>query len=123
MNDILYHITKKRHLDRIFIEGLKAGRYSRRVGLTCRHYMWDKIFLTDNLNHIISTQATERWMKDAIILEVDVKGLIIEKHFNDRIIVTNLDGKKGPLIHPNEYTFKGIIEPNRLKISKDYTFF
>jgi len=125
----LYHITKKKHLKRIFSEGLLPGIKSRKVGMTtynpnnwiasakvCKKRRWDRIFLTDNIDYIIDKQAGKEWMKDAIILKINIKNIKIKKH---QSIFKGLYDQPDVIIdHPHEYICYDKIDAKKLKIKK-----
>lgn len=78
---ILYHITKEKHLENIFIEGLKIN--SNKIGF-CKKYVHNEykkkynmqpIFLTDDVEYIIKNMLTDNWIKKnkAVALKINIE--------------------------------------------------
>lgn len=83
----LYHITKKEYLNSILINGLnvnsnKNGFVKKKdIGLYTKKYGMQPLFLTKDLDHTINTQLTKNFLKDCVILKVNVDDSIIEEEF------------------------------------------
>ena len=78
MTDVLYHITPRRHLPSIMVNGLIPGH---RRGLTVASAKrQDKVYLTNNPDYIMKTQAGDEWLRrnDVVILAVDVSEIDIK---------------------------------------------
>ena len=65
----LFHITRVENVDSILTQGILPG-YKK--GLTMRGDIWDKVFLTNNVDKIIKTQGGKAWEKNIAIFEVEV---------------------------------------------------
>lgn len=84
----LYHITKRKNLDKILTEGLRIN--SNKNGFVRNSYLKNyhikyglqPIFLTNDFNYIIKTQLTDYFYKSCVLLKVDVRSLKIEDEFN-----------------------------------------
>jgi hypothetical protein len=84
----LYHITKEKHIASILIDGLKIN--SHKVGFVkkshianyYKKYGMQPIFLTNDIDYIIKTQLTDVFIKDCVILKIDISSLIIENEYN-----------------------------------------
>lgn len=76
VNNILYHITKKKYISSILIKGLiPAYRKGIKVcGDRCKY-----VYLTNNINKIIYEQCGINYCKkhDLIIIEINCENLII----------------------------------------------
>lgn len=68
---ILYHITPKKNIDSILEHGILPN-YGN--GLTCGKRTHDKVFLTNDVLRIITTQAGELWVKhnEPVIFEIEL---------------------------------------------------
>jgi hypothetical protein len=67
-----YHITKERHLPRIFTEGLRPGH---RVGLTVRTpRKVGKVFVTNDVAFVAANHAGRAWCEkhNAVVLAVEL---------------------------------------------------
>ena len=80
----LYHITKLRYLDSILTNGLliDSGKNGF-VGKSYlknyyRKYNMQPIFLTNDIDYIIKTQLTKKFLKDSCVLKIDASTLILE---------------------------------------------
>jgi hypothetical protein len=73
---ILYHITKKKHLESIVVSGLIINRFTG-LGKYGKGSRIKAVWLTDKPKHIIERQIGESYFNshDWIILTVDVSGL------------------------------------------------
>jgi len=72
----LYHITPKKNIISILQQGLyPAGGKGICVGKGRK----DHVFLTNDIDRIVSEQAGERWIRqqEAIVLEVDIRELSV----------------------------------------------
>lgn len=74
----LYHITPKKNLKSILTNGLIPG-HNRGLGKGC-----SEIFLTDNPNFILNTQAGPNWIEQhkPVILEIDTESYVLKSHRN-----------------------------------------
>ena len=78
---ILYHITPSNNLPSIMKNGLipafKKGLYCGDAA-TRKPFVW----LTDNPEHILSTQAGKEWIEkhSPIVLSVDCSGINVEQY-------------------------------------------
>ena len=100
----LFHITCKSKITRILREGIQP-RKSRGISKEDSHREW--VWLTDNPDYILQTQAGRAWARQntPTILEVDATGLRIEPHITDA----------GEIV-PHEYKYKGTIDTGRIKL-------
>lgn len=70
----LYHITKRKNLDKILTEGLRIN--SNKNGFVRNSYLKNyhikyglqPIFLTNDFNYIIKTQLTDYFYKSCVLL-------------------------------------------------------
>lgn len=84
----LYHITKKKYLNSILLNGLKIN--SNKNGFVSRSYIktyyikynMQPIFLTNDYIFIIKTQLTDNFIKSCALLKVDCSGMNIEDEYN-----------------------------------------
>lgn len=97
---VLFHITPRKNLESIASLGI-IPEFTR--GLTCRqpHHRFSVVWLTDNPEHILTTQAGDDWIRenDPVILTVDCKGLDIKPY-------TLFSGQ----VSKHEYYYDGIIK-------------
>jgi hypothetical protein len=109
---ILFHITPSDNLPSILKHGLipKRGK-----GLTTgpKKYIESKVWLTDNPEYILRTQAGETWIKsrNPIILRVNCRGLDIKQ----RTCCPN----GIPIIMPHEFYFEGIIKSVTWRVNNE----
>jgi len=88
MDKFLYHITKRKYLDRILTEGLLIN--SNKNGFVRKSYLENyykkyglqPIFLTNDVDYIIKTQLTSDFCKSCVLLKVDVGSLKLEGEFD-----------------------------------------
>ena len=88
MEKFLYHITKRKYLDRILTEGLLIN--SNKNGFVRKSYLENyykkyglqPIFLTNDVDYIIKTQLTSDFCKSCVLLKVDVGSLKLEGEFD-----------------------------------------
>lgn len=80
----MYHITKLRYLDSILTNGLlidsgKNGFVNKSyLKNYYRKYNMQPIFLTNDIDYIIKTQLTKKFLKDSCVLKIDASTLILE---------------------------------------------
>lgn len=100
----LFHITARHKVNRILEEGIHPKRPGG-ISQNPEHTQW--VWLTDNPEYILQTQAGQAWAKqnEPVILTVDVSDLIIEKHVTEQ----------GEIV-PHEYKYLGMIDPSRIKL-------
>jgi hypothetical protein len=101
----LYHISKRIHTNSILTKGLIPAY---RKGLTVAKKQ-EKVFLTNDVERILKTQAGEKWCKrwDPVVFEVDVTDLNVSpvKYIYNRTYTLS------------DFEFEaGRIEPSRLKL-------
>jgi len=88
MDNFLYHITKKKYLDKILTEGLlinsNKNGFVRKSYLEKYHikYGLQPIFLTNDVDYIIKTQLTDDFCKSCVLLKVNISGLKLEDEFD-----------------------------------------
>jgi hypothetical protein len=75
----MFHITARKNLESIKKLGIIPA-YTK--GLTCYRTKHTAVWLTDNPEHILTTQAGEEWVKknDPVVLKVECKGLDIKPY-------------------------------------------
>jgi|688.fasta_scaffold336172_2 hypothetical protein len=84
----LYHITKRKYLDRILTEGLlinsNKNGFVRKTYLKNYHikYGLQPIFLTNDVDYIIKTQLTDDFCKSCVLLKVNISSLKLEDEFD-----------------------------------------
>lgn len=89
---ILYHITPRKNLESIKELGIIPA-YAK--GITCYTYTYKKpvVWLTDNPEYILTSQAGEDWIKenDPIVIKVNCDGLNIKPYtsYNTNEIVNH----------------------------------
>lgn len=89
INNILYHITKNKYIDDILICGLKIN--SGYCGFVNKFYIKEyykkygmqPIILTNNIEYIIKTQLTSKFIKNCSVLSINVNGLYIEDEYKN----------------------------------------
>lgn len=88
VDNFLYHITKRKYLDRILTEGLlinsNKNGFVRKSYLENYHikYGLQPIFLTNDVDYIIKTQLTNNFYTSCVILNVDVSEIRLEDEFD-----------------------------------------
>jgi hypothetical protein len=88
LDKFLYHITKLKYLDGILTNGLLIN--SNKNGFVRKSYLdnyyikygLQPIFLTNDVEYIIKTQLTNKFIKDCCVLKIDVSNLILEEEFD-----------------------------------------
>ena len=75
----LYHITKEGNLESILQRGILIGKQSHRKGIAV-HGPLGQIYLTNDIDRILKTQAGEAWCKrwKPIVFEIDVSKIKYE---------------------------------------------
>lgn len=105
---VLYHVTPQAYLQSILTEGLIPGK---KIGLSKYTDQTHLVWLTDDYEYILKTQAGSKWIEEnnPCILIVDVANLVIHKK------VTNAyaDGLRAV---PHEYYSWDAIEPTKLRV-------
>lgn len=125
----LYHITKERHLPKIFTEGLKINSKCTGIGLDLSEYKrafgCQPIFLTNDVDYIINKQCGIKFFKrhKCKILEVVIDNIIIEWEYQYLLDKPNIlfsDQTKqenhAKTIPRNTFVCKHNIKPEFLKI-------
>jgi len=76
--DKLYHITKERNLKSILEKGILIGKKARRKGIAV-HGPLTEIYLTNDVDRILKTQAGKAWCKrnHPIVFEIDVSNITV----------------------------------------------
>lgn len=111
----LYHITKEKYLTSILTEGLKIN--SGKTGFCKKdahkryrsHYGMQPIFLTNDIEFISKTMLTNDWVKDAVVLKVDVE--LNEINSSEGWYSDTING-----IEPKEFRYFSNIEPKQIKV-------
>lgn len=111
----LYHITKEKYLTSILTEGLKIN--SGKTGFCKKdaheiyksHYGIQPIFLTNDIEFISKTMLTNDWVKDAVVLKVDVE--LNEINSSEGWYSDTING-----IEPKEFRYFSNIEPKQIKV-------
>ena len=107
---ILYHITKKKHIDTIFTNGLIANRYKGIfIGDKSKQYK-KNIWLTDDVDYIIEEQlGWKRFYQEYTIIEVRLNQELYDKIQPYK----SLDDLDKP--NPHEFVIQEPIEKEYLK--------
>ncbi len=88
MDNFLYHITKIEFLDGILTNGLlinsNKNGFVRKSYLKNYHikYGLQPIFMTNDVDYIINTQLTKKFIEDCCVLKIDISTLTIEDEFD-----------------------------------------
>jgi len=104
---MLYHITAKKNVDSILSKGL-IPNFQR--GLSRRQDYAPCVWLTDDTDYILETQAGDLWREenDPVVLEIDADGLDVKQYMCEFA-----DGLR-PIKH--EYYITSRIDSARIKL-------
>lgn len=88
MDNFLYHITKLKYLEGVLTNGLLIN--SNKNGFVKKSYLGNyhikyglqPIFMTNDVDYIINTQLTKKFIEDCCVLKIDISTLTIEDEFN-----------------------------------------
>ena len=115
----LYHITKSRNVLSILTCGLKSN--TNKAGFVDRSFIKEyykkyntqPVFLTSDVEFIIKTQLTDKWMfdSDAKILRIDVSGLVLEYEYDYLIHQKMINNSKHKTLEHLERQFNSPSNP------------
>jgi len=86
----LYHVTKRRNLVKILVEGLRPRIGGSPVGLCVsrdpdvRQRVWRRVWLTNDPSRVLCEHAGERWCSrwDPVVIEVSVDKVEEVKYYS-----------------------------------------